>query len=104
MKRKTRSLALFLVLVILTGPTWLYASGNLPLFFPVPQHHHHMVSTVNGSLPGPAATTFVELHRVFGKLRGWGFDIPMTYNERVLSIARTKLEVTAICRGIIMGK
>ena len=101
MKRKIRTLIAVMAFVTLPAPTWLYASGNLPLFFPMPEE---IVSAVKASWPGPVGATFKEAHWIFERLRSMGLDIPLTYNERLLCIARMKLQVTALCDDIITGR
>ncbi len=100
MGRRSRTALAVIVFLILPAPAWLYASGNFPLFFPMPET---VVFSVKESWPVYAAATFVEARWIFEKLRSKGIHIPLTYNERLLRIAQMKIRTRNLCDEIIIG-
>ena len=85
-------------LVMLLVPGWLYASGNLPSFFP---YSANIIRAINNSFPDIADTTFQQSHQVFEKLRNLGVEIPHTYNERHLRILEIRHKVIMVCNDIL---
>lgn len=79
-------------------PGWLYASGNLPSFFP---RDERIIAAINASYPKFAGTTFNKTHQIFESLRNAGIKIPYTYNERLTKITRIRNQVIRICDDII---
>ena len=68
---------LTIILIVVLVPGWLYASGNLPYFFP---RNEVVIRAINSSLPELAYITFRESHQAFEKLRNLGIAVPYTYN------------------------
>lgn len=92
------------IVAVATGamlvPGWLYASGNLPSLFP---SNDRLIRAVNASWPALAELIFKRSHLAFEKLRDLGLEVPYTYNERLMRIARIRAEVIRMCNQIIDG-
>jgi len=86
------------MLIMVLVPGWLYASGNLPSFFP---HSENIIRAINSSFPDLADTTFQQSHQVFEKLRNLGVEVPHTYNERHLRIRKIRDMVIMVCNDIL---
>ncbi len=94
--RKTLNVVMLIMALV---PGWLYASGNLPSFFP---HSESIIRAINSSFPDLTCTTFQKSHRAFEKLRDLGVEIPYTYNERYLRIRKLRHKVIRICNHILL--
>jgi hypothetical protein len=88
-----------IMLVMALVPGWLYASGNLPSFFP---HNKSIIRAINISFPDLSYATFQKSHQAFEKLREQGVEIPYTYNERYLRIREIRHRVIRICNHILL--
>ena len=97
MKRTIKTI-IVLTIVATMVPGWLYASGNLPSFFP---RNERVIEVINASYPKLARVIFNKTHRTFENLRNAGIKIPYTYNERLLRITRIRNQVIRICDDII---
>ena len=86
---------------MMIGPGWLYASGNLPRFYP---GNEDMIMNLKKSCPAMAEATFENTARIFQKLREAGVPVPYTYNERMLRICQTQKWTTRICGNIIINE
>ena len=86
------------MLTMVLVPGWLYASGNLPSFFP---NSENIIRAINSSFPELADTTFKKSHRAFEKLRNLGVEVPHTYNERHLRIRKIRHKVIMVCNDIL---
>lgn len=64
---------LVIILIVVLVPGWLYASGNLPSFFP---RNEVVIRAINDSFPELADVTFRESHKIFEKLRNLGIAVP----------------------------
>ncbi len=84
--------------ILLLGPGWLYASGN----FPAPLYNNGKgIMALNDYCPEFSVATFKKSHILYQKLRGLGIKIPMTFNERMLEINKTRTKTIAICSFIL---
>ncbi len=92
-------ITLAIILIVVFVPGWLYASGNLPSFFP---RNEVVIRAINSSLPELAKITYQKSHRAFEKLRNAGINVPCSYNERLVRIAEIRGQVVRICNQIIM--
>ena len=81
-------------------PGWLYVSGNLPSLFP---SNERLIRAVNASWPALAELTFKGSRLAFERLRDLGLEVPYTYNERLMRIARIRARVIRMCNQIIEG-
>lgn len=94
-------ITLAIILIVVFVPGWLYASGNLPSFFPI---NEVVIRTINSSLPELANITFRESHRAFEKLRNLGIAVPYTYNEQLSKITNIQNKVIRICNYILLDQ
>lgn len=92
---------LAVTVVVILVPGWLYASGNLPSFFP---RNERLIEAINTSYPKLAYVTFDKTHGAFENLRNVGIKIPYTYNERLARITTIRKHVVRICKNIIMER
>ena len=88
-------------LLAITIPTWLYASGNLPITLPV---HERLIATTNMVWPALSRMTYQTSHRVFDKLRRMGLLIPLSHNEQIMKIKSIHENTIRVCNGIIKGR
>jgi len=100
MKGKVETI-IAVVMIVMLVPGWLYASGNLPSFFP---RNECLIRSINGSFPELANTTFRESHRAFEKLRNFGIAVPYTYNEQSLRITKIRDQIIRICNDILLDQ
>jgi hypothetical protein len=94
-------ITLAIILIVVLVPGWLYASGNLPSFFPC---NEVAIRAINSSLPKVANITFRESHQAFEKLRNLGIAVPYTYNEQLSKITSIQNQVIRICNTIILDQ
>ena len=92
---------LTVTVVAILVPGWLYASGNLPSFFP---RNERLIEAINTSYPKLAFVTFDKTNRAFENLRSVGIKIPYTYNERLARITTIRNHVIRICNNIIIDR
>jgi len=92
---------LVIILIVVLVPGWLYASGNLPSFFP---RNEVVIRAINGSFPELADVTFRESHKNFEKLRNLGIAVPYTYNELLSKITNIQNQVIRICNYILLDQ
>jgi hypothetical protein len=94
-------ITLAIILIVILVPGWLYASGNLPSFFP---RNEVVIRAIKSSLPELANITFRESHQAFEKLRNLGIAVPYTYNEQLSKITSIQNQVIRICNTIIFDQ
>ena len=94
-------ITLAIILIVVLVPGWLYASGNLPSFFP---RNEVGIRAINSSLPKLANITFRESHHAFEKLRNLGIAVPYTYNEQLSKITSIRNQVIIICDNILFDQ
>lgn len=94
-------ITLAIISVVVLVPGWLYASGNLPSFFP---RDEVVIRAINSSFPELANITFQESHRAFKKLRSLGIAVPYTYNEHLSKITSIRNQVLKICNKILFDQ
>ena len=94
-------ITLAIILIVVLVPGWLYASGNLPSFFP---HNEVVIRAINSSFPELADVTFRESHKTFEKLRNLGIAVPYTYNEQLSKITSIQYRVIRICNNILLDQ
>jgi hypothetical protein len=97
MKQKLTEVIIFFAIILLV-PAWLYASGNLPSFFPSNQR---LIKLMQYSFPSIAEITYKESHQAYKMLRDYGVTVPYSYNERSLSAAGIRAEVIRLCDSIL---
>lgn len=94
-------ITLAIILIVVLVPGWLYASGNLPSFFP---RNEVVIRTISSFLPELAKITYQKSHRVFDILRNLGIKVPYTYNEQLSKITSIRNQVIRICNTIILDQ
>ena len=94
-------ITLAIILIVVLVPGWLYASGNLPSFFP---RNEVVIRAINSSLPELAKITYQKSHRAFDILRNLGIKVPYTYNEQLSKITSIRNQVIRICNTIILDQ
>ena len=89
------------VLIVALVPGWLYASGNLPALAP---QNKNAIGAVYSSCPQFSDATYVASRCAFETMRTYGFDVPLTLNERLVQITTIKQQTIDICNEILDDK
>lgn len=77
---------------------WLLASGNFPGVYYENEMSH---IALNRAWPRLSAETFSKTRRICRHLRQKGIQLPPTYNERMVKIARIRAQVKCVCDLIL---